>query len=37
MGNFDAIILNAPTALGSRENQVQIYAPQTGWHSWPNT
>jgi phosphopantothenoylcysteine decarboxylase / phosphopantothenate---cysteine ligase len=35
--NLDAIILNSPTALGSRENQVQVYTAQTGWQTWPQT
>jgi phosphopantothenoylcysteine decarboxylase / phosphopantothenate---cysteine ligase len=33
--NLDAIILNSPSALGSRKNQVRVYTPQTGWQTWP--
>lgn len=33
--NLDAIVLNAPTALGSRRNRVNVFYDQS-WHQWPD-
>jgi phosphopantothenoylcysteine decarboxylase / phosphopantothenate---cysteine ligase len=33
--NLNAILLNSPTALGSRKNQVRVYTLRTGWQAWP--
>jgi phosphopantothenoylcysteine synthetase/decarboxylase len=33
--NLDAIILNAPSAMGEEVNHVQVYTREWEWQRWP--